>query len=117
MSKRKKSMDFFEELFGKSIFEEFDELFEKSELDLDNAGTGYSITVVQEGNNTIVHAKASKGMDITKLRKDLERQYPKAKIVIEGEKPLIEEVKSNEKLEGFKVISEKNKKPLIEEIK
>ncbi|MEM3506278.1 MAG: hypothetical protein QW589_03615 [Candidatus Bathyarchaeia archaeon] len=114
MNKRKKSKDLFEEFFGKSIFEE---LFEKNELGLDEYGTNYSITVVQEGNNTIVHAKASKGTDVEKLRKELERQYPKAKIIIEGGRPLIEEVKSNEKLEGFKIASEKDKKHLIEEIK
>ncbi|MEM2896882.1 MAG: hypothetical protein QXG01_04845 [Candidatus Bathyarchaeia archaeon] len=117
MSKRKRSRDLFEEFFGKPVFEEFDELFKESSLELDKAGTGYSITVIQEGDNITVHAKASKEADIANLRKDLEKRYPKAKIVIEGEKPLIEEIKSDEKLEGFKIISKKDKRPLIEEVK
>jgi hypothetical protein len=66
----------------------FDELFEKMfKEDFGFSGvSGYSISIIQEGGKTKIYVKADQNTDISKLRKDLEEQYPGAEIYIEGEK-------------------------------
>ncbi|MDH7476960.1 MAG: hypothetical protein QHH17_01085 [Candidatus Bathyarchaeota archaeon] len=80
--KRRKSI--IDELFGNSFFEEFPEELEG----------GYSINVVQTPEGTKVHAKVGKNVDAEALKRQLQREYPNAKIEIEGGKkePLIREI-------------------------
>jgi hypothetical protein len=105
--KRRRRRSIFD-IFDFSPFEEFEKIFEGFPK---LPGTGYSITVTQSGGKTIVHAKVGRDVDVGKLREELRRQYPSAQIVIEGGKPLIEEVR--EEAEP----SRKKKHVLIEEIK
>lgn len=60
----------------------------------DTFTNGYSISVIQTPEGTKVKAKVGKDTDVNTLRKQLERQYPNAKIEIEGGKqePLIREI-------------------------
>jgi len=89
MSKqRKQKQSIIDELFGTSLFDETEKLFEEFPT------SGYSISVVQTPEGTKVKAKVGKNTDVNALRKQLERQYPNAKIEIEGGKkePLIKEI-------------------------
>jgi peptidyl-tRNA hydrolase len=103
MSKKKK--DLFDELF-KNIFEEFESFQE--------FGGGYSISVVSSGGKTKVHVKADKNTDVKKLRRELERMYPGAEIIIEGGKIEIEE---GEELEHEATPKKKSLIEVIEERK
>lgn len=60
----------------------------------DTFTNSYSISVIQTPEGTKVKAKVGKDTDVNTLRKQLERQYPNAKIEIEGGKqePLIREI-------------------------
>jgi len=84
-SKKRKSI--IDELFGGSIFEDFEKLFEEGIEE-----GGYSISVTQTPEGTIVHAKVGKNTDVNALRKQLEQRYPGAQIHIEGGQPLIREI-------------------------
>ncbi|MCS7114728.1 MAG: hypothetical protein RMJ15_09010 [Nitrososphaerota archaeon] len=88
--KRRRSL--IDAFFGDSLFEEMESLFE----DLPEAEFtgGYSISVVQTPEGTRVKAKVGKDTDVQALRKQLEKQYPGAKIEIEGgrQEPLIREI-------------------------
>jgi outer membrane translocation and assembly module TamA len=89
MSKeRKQKRSIIDELFGSSLFDETEKLFEEFPT------SGYSISVVQTPEGTKVKAKVGKNTDVNALRKQLERQYPNARIEIEGGKkePLIREI-------------------------
>jgi hypothetical protein len=116
MSKRKKK-SIFDELFDFSIFDEFEEMFNEESL----GESGYYINVTQTNGKTKVYVKAGENVDIASLKEDLKRKYPGAEIIIEGEKPLLEEIKIEpiEKKEENKIkIQKKEKKTsLIEEIK
>ncbi|UCE57679.1 MAG: hypothetical protein JSW19_00250 [Candidatus Bathyarchaeota archaeon] len=81
---RKKKRSIIDELFGGSIsgMESLGESF----------GSGYSISVVQTPEGTKVRAKVGKNTEVNALRKQLEQQYPNAKIEIEGGRPLIREI-------------------------
>jgi hypothetical protein len=83
---RKKKRSIIDELFGGSIFDDTESLFGKS------PEAGYSISVVQTPEGTKVKAKIGKNTDANTLRKQLQQQYPNAKIEIEGGKPLIREI-------------------------
>ncbi len=83
---RKKKRSLIDELFGGSIFSDKGSLFDKS------PETGYSISVVQTPEGTKVNAKVGKNTDVNALRKQLQKQYPNAKIEIEGGRPLIREI-------------------------
>jgi hypothetical protein len=87
--KRRKSI--IDELFGGPPFEEMEKLFDEFPED---QFSGYSISVTQTPNGTRVKVKAGKDTDVNALRRQLERQYPGAKIEIEGGKsePLIREI-------------------------
>ena len=93
---RKKKRSIIDELFGTSIFNNTESLFDKS------ATTGYSISVVQTPEGTKVKAKVGKNTDTNALKKQLQQQYPNAKIEIEGGKPLIREIST-------KTLKHKNK--------
>lgn len=124
MEKRKrKPRDIF------SIFEEVERLFERDmfeDLNLREIEGGYSISVMQVGNKTTVKVKADKSVDVRKLKEELRRQYPNAEIIIEGGRPIIEEVTEErvkeEKKEERKETSilnslySKKSKPRIQEI-
>jgi hypothetical protein len=101
---RKKKRSIIDELLGGSIFEDAESLFDKSPT------TGYSISVVQTPEGTKVKAKVGKNTDANALRKQLQQQYPNAKIEIEGgkTKPLIREIST--KTLKHKNESEENKK-------
>jgi hypothetical protein len=101
---RKKKRSFIDELFGGSVFGEFDDLFEKMGEDKE-LESGYSITVSQTPQGTKVHAKVGKDTDVTTLRKQLEQKYPGAHIEIEGGKPLIREIETKPVEEEEKTIN------------
>jgi len=84
-SKKRKSL--IDELFGGSLFEDFDKLFEET-----MESSGYSISVTQTPEGTKVYAKVGKDTDVNALRRQLEQQYPGAQIEIEGGRPLIREI-------------------------
>ena len=94
---RKKERSIIDELFAGSLFNETESLFEKS------PATGYSISVVQTPEGTKVKAKVGKRTDANALKKQLQQQYPNAKIEIEGSKSLIREIST-------KTLKHKNKK-------
>ena len=83
-SKKRKSL--IDELFGGSLFEDFDRLFEEE------ISSGYSISVTRTPEGTKVYAKVGKNTDVNALRRQLEQQYPGAQIEIEGGQPLIREI-------------------------
>jgi len=84
-SKKRKSL--IDELFGGSLFEDFDKLFEE-----EMESSGYSISITQTPEGTKVYAKVGKDTDVNALRRQLEQQYPGAQIEIEGGRPLIREI-------------------------
>lgn len=88
---RKKRKSHIDELFGRSLFEDFDRLFEDSE-EGKSRQSGYSISVSQTPQGTKVHAKVGKDTDVNALRRQLQQQYPGAQIEIEGGQPLIREI-------------------------
>lgn len=89
---KRRRRTFIDEFFGGSLFDEMDGLFK--EFPESELTSGYSISVVQTPEGTKVKAKVGKDTDANTLRKQLERQYPGAKIEIEGGKqePLIREI-------------------------
>ncbi|MEM2264854.1 MAG: hypothetical protein QW755_02740 [Nitrososphaerota archaeon] len=115
MSKKKKR-SIFDDLFDFSIFDEFEEMFEEGSL----GESGYYINVTQVNGKTKVYVKAGENVDTYALKEDLKRKYPGAEIIIEGEKPLLEEIKIEDikKEEDKDKVQKKEKKTsLIEEIK
>ena len=96
--RRKKKRSIIDDLFGDSIFNNAESLFDTSPT------SGYSISVVQTPEGTKVKAKVGKNTDANALKKQLQRQYPNAKIEIEGgkTKPLIREIST-------KTLKHKNK--------
>lgn len=89
---KKRRRGFIDEFFKGSLFDEMESFFENFPEDAFTGG--YSISVVQTPEGAKVKAKVSKDTDVNALRKSLERQYPGAKIEIEGgrQEPLIREV-------------------------
>lgn len=85
---RKKKRGIIDELFGGSLFDDADS------LSGDFSGSGYSISIVQTPEGTKVKVKVGNNADANALKKQLEQQYPNAKIEIEGDtsKPLIREI-------------------------
>ena len=81
---RKKKRSIIDELFGGSI--------SGTESLGESSGSGYSISVVQTPEGTKVRAKVGKNTEVNALRKQLEQQYPNAKIEIDGGRPLIREI-------------------------
>lgn len=94
MSQREKrrGRSLIDEFFGGRFFEDVESLLK--DFTEDAFRGGYSISVIQTPEGTRVKAKVSKDVDANALRKQLERQYPGAKIEIEGGKqePLIREI-------------------------
>jgi hypothetical protein len=90
-SKKKRRKSIIDELFGNSLFEDAERFFEEFPEELEG---GYSINVVQTPEGTKVHAKVGKNVDVEALKRQLQREYPNAKIEIEGGKkePLIKEI-------------------------
>jgi hypothetical protein len=86
-SERKRKRNIIDELFGNS-------LFDKTKSSDRFPANGYSISVAQTPEGTKVKAKVGKDTDANTLRKQLQQQYPKATIEIEGGKkqPLIKEI-------------------------
>ncbi|MEM3547304.1 MAG: hypothetical protein QXU47_07360 [Candidatus Bathyarchaeia archaeon] len=129
--KRKKRGSFFDEILGgiEEEFERFERLFQDSEV----GDYGYSISVTETEGKTRVYVKAGKNVDVAELKRTLKERYPGAEIVVEGGKPLIEEVRVERKTEekAYRIpvegperdkktlaekpkTDEKRKKPLIE---
>ncbi len=120
--KGRRRRSFFDEIFGdvEEEFERFEKLFQESEV----GDYGYSINVIEEFGKTKVYVKAGRNVDVSELKKTLSERYPGAEIVVEGGKPIIEEVKVDKEttgkgktyripVEGSKT-DEKRKKPPIE---
>ena len=82
---RKKKRSFIDELFGGTFSEDTESLGKSS-------GSGYSIGVVQTPEGTKVKVKVGKNTDVGAIRRQLQQQYPKAEIEIEGGRPLIREI-------------------------
>lgn len=120
IKKRRKS--FFDQIFEEDFFKD---LLEFPDISSDVVGTSYSIQVSQTGDKTIVRARVSGDVEVEKFRRELEERYPGAEIIIEGGRPLIEEIGSGDKstnLRSGKVIQsnvsgKKQKDSLIEEIR
>jgi hypothetical protein len=91
-SQKKPKRSLIDEFFSSSIFDDMEEFFKDFSEDVFTSG--YSISVIQTSEGTKVKAKVDKDTDLNALRKKLERQYPNAKIEIEGGKqePLIREI-------------------------
>jgi hypothetical protein len=91
-SGKKRRRSLIDEFFGGSLFGEMNSFFK--DFPEDAFTGGYSISVVQTPEGTKVKAKVGKDTDVNALRKQLERQYPGAKIEIEGgrQEPLIREI-------------------------
>ncbi|MEM2103796.1 MAG: hypothetical protein QW717_02745 [Candidatus Bathyarchaeia archaeon] len=91
-TEKKRRRGIIDELFGGSLFNEMEDFFK--EFSEGGFSSGYSINVIQTPEGTKVKAKVGKDVDVNMLRRQLERQYPKAKIEIEGGKqePLIREI-------------------------
>lgn len=85
---RKKRRSIIDDLFGGSFFNDTELVSNKF------PDTRYSISVVQTPEGTKVKAKVGKNNDATAFKKQLQQQYPNAKIEIEGVKtePLIREI-------------------------
>ena len=90
MPRKKRRKSLIEDLFGWSLFDEIDRVFERFE---EEAVSGeYSIKVTQTPEGTKVYAKVGKDTDVNELRRRLQQEYPGAQIEIEGGKPLIREI-------------------------
>jgi hypothetical protein len=114
MPERKKKRRFFD-LFG---FDEEDFLFGQESI---KGGSGYSISVTYDSSGKpVVQVQTRGDVDTTELRRDIEQQYPGARIEGLEKKPLIRIVgekdtgKKEEKPKKSK--AKKEKKPLIKEI-
>ncbi|MHA1665643.1 MAG: hypothetical protein ACTSVW_07420 [Candidatus Njordarchaeales archaeon] len=87
MNKDKKKRRSIFDAFFEGFFSDFDELFEGFPHDFsEGISGGYSISVTQTPEGTVVHAKIGDDMDRNEFKKMLEERYPGAKIVIEGGK-------------------------------
>jgi len=91
-AEKRRRRNLIDELFGGSLFNEMEDFFKK--FPEGEFSSGYSISVIQAPEGTKVKAEVGKDVDVNALRKQLERQYPKAKIEIEGgrQEPLIKEI-------------------------
>ncbi|MFX0097608.1 MAG: hypothetical protein ACFE7E_07595 [Candidatus Hodarchaeota archaeon] len=93
--KKKTTSDLFDGDFDP--FEAFEKRSPKDDL---GGGGGYSIQVTYDGDRPIVIVETHGNVDKGKLRDRLEEQYPKAKIIgLDEEKPLIREIKDDERQE------------------
>jgi len=88
MKKRKKRKSLFDDLFGFSLFEDMEDIFEGFFSDFGEEGLSgsYSIQVTYTDEGPVVYAELSDDIDANKFRKMLEQKYPGAKIVIKGGK-------------------------------
>jgi len=115
MSKRKRRKGFFDfsDFFDLSFDEE--KLFEEAPME---GGSGYSISVTyDEKGKPVVKVKTYGDVDTAELRRDIERQYPGAKIEGLEKEPLIkivdeetEEAKNRKSENGKEKSYEKKKK-------
>lgn len=108
---RKRRRSIFDEFFGESIFKDLEEMFEEGFP----AGGGYSISIQQVGDKTIVNAKVSEGVDAAQLEKELRRRYPNAEIHIEGGRPKIMEVTEGKETEKFTLRESKKPRIIVED--
>ena len=107
MSKRKRKKRFFD-LFG---FDEEDFLFGKETAE---GGSGYSISVTYDGTGKpVVHVKTHGDIDVAELRRDIEQQYPGAKIEGLKKQPLIRVVDEEKEEKKSKTEDKKEKKSFI----
>ncbi|MBS7647976.1 MAG: hypothetical protein QXD34_03695 [Candidatus Bathyarchaeia archaeon] len=95
-ARKRRERNFIDELFGGSLFSEMENFFK--DLKGDTFSSGYSIRVTQTPQGIKVKAKVGKDVDVNALRKQLEKQYPKAQIEIEGgrQEPLIREISTRQ---------------------
>ena len=95
MAVKRRRRSIIDELFWDSLFDDLESSIE------DLSGTGYSISVVQTPEGTRVKVRAGKDVDVSMLKRQLQMQYPNAKIEIEGgrEEPLIKEISTKSLVE------------------
>lgn len=85
--KKKKRIGLFDDIFGSSIFDEFEDFFSDFSGDIGSGFSGgYSIQVTYTDEGPVVYAELSDNVDANEFRKMLEQKYPGAKIVIKGGK-------------------------------
>ena len=113
MPERKKKRRF-SDLFG---FDEEDFLFGQEPIE---SGSGYSISVTYDSSGEpVVQVKTRGDVDVSELRRDIEQQYPGARIKGLEKKPLIKivgEKNTRKKEKSEKSEAKKEKKPLIKVI-
>lgn len=109
MKKKKRRFGFFDDFFD-DFFEEFEEIFSQGSGPISG---GYSISVYQTPEGTIVEAQVSDDVDVDSFRKMLEEKYPGAKIVIKGGRKgkIIERVKEPEEKKVTIRLVEEEEKP------
>lgn len=99
MPEKKRKRQFFD-IFG---FDEKDFLFGREPAE---GGSGYSISVTyDEKGKPVVQVKTHGDVDVAELRRDIEQQYPGARIEGLEKKPLIrivDEEEEKEEAEGEK---------------
>ena len=102
------------DLFG---FDEEDFLFGQEPIE---GGSGYSISVTYDNSGKpVVQVKTHGDVDVAELRRDIEQQYPGARIKGLEKKPLIKivgEKDTRKKEEKSKKSKAKKEKPLIKVI-
>jgi len=82
VKKKRRKIGFFDDLF-EDFIEEIESFFSQ---DFGGVSGGYSVSVYQTPEGTIVEAHISDDADADSFRRILEEQYPEAKIIIKGGK-------------------------------
>ncbi|MEM0211647.1 MAG: hypothetical protein QXP13_01900 [Candidatus Methanomethylicia archaeon] len=113
---RKRRKSIFDSFFDDSWFDEWEKMFKKFEEM--SIGSGYSISITQTPEGTEIHVKAGEDVDVEDLKRDLERKYPGAKIIIEGGRKAREivEIKEESKEEVKEVKKVREKESIISDI-
>ncbi|MFQ5711647.1 MAG: hypothetical protein ACE5GD_07700 [Candidatus Geothermarchaeales archaeon] len=94
MDEKKRKRKGLFDVFG---FEDVESLFEDFDVSGGPGGSGYSISVTyDEAGKPVVKVKAHGDIDKAKLREDIERKYPGAKIIGLEKEPLIRFVDEGE---------------------
>ncbi len=114
VKKKRRGFGLFDDIF-ETFFDEMESIFS----DVEGFQGGYSISVTQTPEGTVVQAEIDDSINAEEFRKELERRYPGAKIIIRGGKAgkLIERVpqKESEEKENKVTITLKDEEEKTEE--
>lgn len=108
---KKKKRGFFDDIFD-SLFEDFPDFLDSPVM---SGAAGYSMEVHTTPEGTEVRVRVYGNVDKEALRKQIERMYPGAKIIIEGEgeeeekKPLIRRIDEEKESDSENIQREKSK--------